>query len=126
MRWTVTAFVAKLATKNAASSTQNTAVRADARSVRPGTRDSARSAPGVGGARRGAGRSTNAWSGMVITARVTASATSAPRQPSRATSHASSGMKTVLASAPASVTVRSALSLPRVANQPTTAANAGS
>ncbi|OLD68292.1 MAG: hypothetical protein AUF63_03400 [Candidatus Rokubacteria bacterium 13_1_20CM_70_15] len=126
MRWMVTEFVAKLATKNATTSTQKTAIRADARSVRPGTRPSARSAPGVPDPRRGAGRSMSAWSGMVSTARMTARASSAPRQPSRVTSQASSGMKMVLASAPASVTVRSALSLPRVANQPTTAAKAGS
>src|SRR3989441_4863248 len=38
-----------------------TAIRADARSVRPGTRPSARSAPGVPDPRRGAGRSMSAW-----------------------------------------------------------------
>src|SRR2546425_4167356 len=97
MRWMVTEFVAKLATKNATTSTQKTAIRADARSVRPGTRPSARSAPGVPDPRRGAGRSMSAWSGMVSTARMTARASSAPRQPSRVTSQASSGMKMVLA-----------------------------
>src|SRR5439155_366421 len=79
MRWMVTEFVAKLATKNATTSTQKTAIRADARSVRPGTRPSARSAPGVPDPRRGAGRSMSAWSGMVSTARMTARASSAPR-----------------------------------------------
>src|SRR2546422_6277458 len=64
MRWMVTEFVAKLATKNATTSTQKTAIRADARSVRPGPRPSARSAPGVPDPRRGAGRSMSAWSGM--------------------------------------------------------------
>ena len=121
----VTEIVAKLATKNATASTQKTAIRTDAASVRPGAGTSALSAPGDDG-RIGAGRRMSAWTGMVIAARMTARASSAPRQPSRVTSHASSGMKMVLASAPASVTVRSALSLPRVLNQPTTAAKAGS
>src|SRR5213593_1521461 len=38
MRWMVTEFVAKLATKNATTSTQKTAIRADARSARPAPR----------------------------------------------------------------------------------------
>ena len=116
----------KLPTKNAAASTQKTVVRAEAESVSPPTRGSARSAPGARGALRGAGLSTSACSGIVSEARIPASVRSASRQPSRATSHASIGMKMVLASAPATVTVSSALSRPRVANQPTIAAKAGS
>ncbi len=57
---------------------------------------------------------------------MTASASSACRQPPCSTSQAAIGMKMVLASAPASVTVVSARSRFSVGNQRTTAPNAGS
>ncbi len=57
---------------------------------------------------------------------MTASSSSACRQPRCSTIQAAIGMKMVLASAPASVTVVSARSRLWVGNQRTTAPNAGS
>jgi len=113
----------KLPTKNAPASVQNTPVRTAAPRATPGT---SVAPAAVRRARCGLGRRTSAWIGIVINPRIRARVASAVRQPSRVSSHASSGMKMVLASAATSVTVRSARSRLRVGNQPTTAAKAGS
>ena len=125
MRWTVTVFVVKLLARNASPSTQNTPVFAAAPSVSPGTSAVVPDAA-LRPAARGGGRRTSAWIGIVGIARISASAVSVPRQPSRPTSHASNGMKIVLASAATSVTTSRARSRFFRGNQPTIAAKAGS
>ena len=64
--------------------------------------------------------------GMVMAPSTTASMAIAIRPPTRSSSHASMGMKMVLARPAARVSVSNARSRPRVANQETTAAKAGS
>jgi len=70
--------------------------------------------------------STRACSGIVMSPITAARTVIAVRQPTRARSHASIGMKIVLARPAHKVSVSSARSRPRAANQETTAANAGS
>jgi hypothetical protein len=126
IRWVVTVLVVKLPMKKAVVSTQNTSVPAAWRSVRLPGEVPARAPAGVGDGRGGGARKTSACTGTVSTPSSAARTTRAVRQPRRSTSHASMGMKMVLARAPASVTTRSARSRSPAGNQPTTAANAGS
>ena len=125
MRCTVTETVAKFPTTNATASTQKTGIRAAAPRVRLAAAGRA-AAPGSGAGSAGARRSTSAWSGIVTAPSTRARSVIAVRQPSRARSHDSMGMKIVLARPAASVSVSRARSRPRAANQATRAANAGS
>src|SRR5438552_18932338 len=94
MRCVVTAAVAKLETRNAIESTQNTAVRAASPSVRLGV-----GAPSSALADAWAVpcRNSSAWIGMVIAPSITARIVTARLQARRADRAASLGMMVVLA-----------------------------
>src|SRR5205807_3849442 len=105
MRWTATAAVAKLPTKNAPNSTQNTTVRDASRSVIPG--------PGLGGpplARVTTAavprRRVSAWVGIVTTGGTAARVGSALRQATRTRNHASIRLENVGANPATSLAVR--------------------